>query len=106
MSNLLLETIDFIEAHGKKLSEVLWVSSVEENGDEFWFSWDDFSSISDFNYDNSYGSLEIKEELKIVGDNWWMERHKYDGSEWWEFKTLPEIPKINKIPTKNDLLYY
>lgn len=25
----------------------------------------------------------------VVGDDWWLERHEYDGSEWWEFKRLP-----------------
>jgi len=33
-----------------------------------------------------------KEEvsLTVAGDDWWLERHGYDGSEWWEFKTLPK----------------
>jgi hypothetical protein len=105
MRNLLKETIEVIEAYGKKPSDVLWVSSIDDNKDEFWFSWDEFSEIADFDYYNSYGGLEIKVNLQVVGDNWWTERREYDGSEWWEFKTLPKIPKINKIPTKDDLIY-
>ena len=31
-------------------------------------------------------------DLLIVGDDWWLERHEYDGAEWWEFKTLPCEP--------------
>lgn len=38
--------------------------------------------------------------LKIVGDNWWLERHEYDGAEWFEFKTLPQKPKIKEKITK------
>lgn len=43
------------------------------------------------NYDNGYGSAEIREDLLIVGDGWWLERDEYDGSEWWVFRTKPEL---------------
>lgn len=28
-----------------------------------------------------------------MGDDWWLERHEYDGSEWFELKELPDKPK-------------
>ena len=31
-------------------------------------------------------ALEVAEDLVVVGDNWWIERHEYDGNEWWEYK--------------------
>jgi hypothetical protein len=41
-------------------------------------------------------------DLIIVGDNWWLERKEYDGSEWFEFKKKKKEPdtvvKITKIP--------
>lgn len=43
------------------------------------------------NYDSGYGSAEIREDLLIVGDGWWLERDEYDGSEWWVFRTKPEL---------------
>ena len=46
---------------------------------------------SGFNYDNGFGGAEVHGDLKIVGNDWWMERGEYDGSEWWEFKTLPKL---------------
>lgn len=43
------------------------------------------------NYDSGYGSAEIREDLLIVGDGWWLERREYDGSEWWEFCATPTL---------------
>lgn len=33
----------------------------------------------------------------LVGDGWWIERAEYDGSEWWEFKTIP-TEKVKVVP--------
>lgn len=55
-------------------------------------SWDDFSKQADFEYNNGYDWQEIPADLVVVGDNWWLERAEYDGSEWWEFKTIPKEP--------------
>jgi hypothetical protein len=27
----------------------------------------------------------------VVGDSWWMTRHEYDGSEYWQFHTIPTV---------------
>lgn len=43
------------------------------------------------NYDAGFGAAEIREDLVIVGKNWWLERREYDGSEWWVFRTMPEL---------------
>lgn len=48
-----------------------------------------FLEQMDFDYDDGYGSEYIPTDLVIVGKDWWLERHTYDGSEWWEFKRLP-----------------
>lgn len=34
---------------------------------------------------------EVAHDLKIVGDDWWLERSEYDGAERWNFKTLPNF---------------
>lgn len=55
------------------------------------------------NYDNGFGLAEIPSNLKILGWNWWLERAEYDGSEWWELKTMPIIPnEIGEITTLID----
>lgn len=43
------------------------------------------------NYDSGYGSAEIREDLVIMGDGWWLERNEYDGSEWWVYCTPPTL---------------
>lgn len=86
--NLLQETINKLAEHGKSVSDVKWV------GDEnIHTTWENFANIANVNYYNGFGGQEVAVDLLIVGDNWWMERHEYDGSEWWEFKQLPTKPQ-------------
>ncbi len=106
--SLLKETIEAFTSEGKKEEDVLWVG-LHSCGDEknyHWScrttvgqklvlkktSWEAFKKVADFLYDDGYGAIEVNETLIIVGDNWWLERHEYDGSEWWKFKTLPGQP--------------
>jgi hypothetical protein len=92
MINFLKETIDCIENYGKKIEDVLWVGANNCNGDKIWEDWDNFARCADFEYDNSFGLDVIIDSLIVVGKDWWLERHEYDGSEWWEFKCIPEKP--------------
>ena len=89
--NLFTETNDMLFKHGKTPSDVRWVGS--EN--YVYFSWDHFAEIADKEYNNGYGGTEVAYDLLIVGDDWWMERGEYDGSEWWSFKTMPQKPSNN-----------
>jgi hypothetical protein len=86
-TNLLKETIEKLYSHDKTPQDVLYVVSRDCKA-----TWEDFVELADFEYDAGYGGAEIDSGLYIVGDNWWLERHEYDGSEWWEFKTLPKAP--------------
>lgn len=93
-SNLLDETLDTLSTHGKEYEDVYWVG----NG-TFHFSWDAFKAVAEnTDYDAGFGSAEIAKDLLIVGNNWWLERHEYDGSEWWEFKTTPAKPPLHFAP--------
>ena len=92
--NLLEETIKTLEENNKKPKDVLWCGS-EEFG---YFKWKEFKELSDFEYDNGFGHQEVAGDLIIVGNDWWLERQEYDGSEWWEYKTFPEKPKNKIIP--------
>jgi hypothetical protein len=47
----------------------------------------------DFEYDCGYGGQELYGTVWFK-DGRWAERGEYDGSEWWEVKTLPKIPKV------------
>ena len=46
-------------------------------------------------YYSGFGTAKVAEDLVIVGDDWWLERHEYDGSEWWEYKETPK--QINEV---------
>lgn len=94
MINLLKETIDVLEANGKKLSDILFIKH------DPIFDWEPkvrnckvntelLKAILDIDYDNGYGATEINIRLKLVGKDFWLERKEYDGSEWWEYKELP-----------------
>ena len=92
--NLLKETIEELTENGKSESDVLWV------GRGFYAcnyeKQEDFKAKADFEYDNGYGGNEIPMDLIVVGKDFWLERHEYDGAEWWEFKTMPKEPKETK----------
>lgn len=105
MTNLLEETVSMLEGNGKSQSDVLFVSLKDKsNNESAWFSWDEFSILANFNYRSGFGEEEINDTLMVVGEDFWLERHEYDGSEWWEFKKLPDLPRNRKVPVKNDLL--
>lgn len=87
MANLKRETLAFLEEHGKTKDDILWVGCPEYTipTELFW-------KLADKWYDDGYGSPEVADDLLIVGEDFWLERHEYDGSEWWEFKTMPKKP--------------
>ncbi len=91
--NLLEETRDTLKESSIKESEVLWVGSKK-----IWFTWEEFVSLANVEYSCGYGCAEIARDLIIVGKDFWLERGEYDGSEWWEFKRMPEKPGQKEIP--------
>jgi hypothetical protein len=52
---------------------------------------DEFLDGLDFDYDNGYGGQELFGTIWFV-DGTYATRGEYDGSEWWEHHTCPEIP--------------
>lgn len=92
--NLLHETLEKLENYGKTPDDVRWVGGFntdDGSSDMIWFGWDHFASIANDYYDNYYGRIEVEVKL-IVGDDWWLERREYDGSEWWEYQIFPGKP--------------
>lgn len=105
MQNLLKETIGIIEINGKSESDVIAVVGTLffqgpylPQNKKIRISWEDFKRYADFNYNNGFGGNEISEDLVVVGNGFWLERGEYDGSEWWEFKTMPSLD----LPYSND----
>ena len=82
---LLDETLSVLAIHGKTPDDVLWCG----DGEFYTFDWETFNENANFEYDSGYGSQEVATDLKIVGDDWWLERNEYDGAENWIFRTMP-----------------
>ncbi|NLP34788.1 MAG: hypothetical protein GX359_06265 [Clostridiales bacterium] len=95
MTNLLEETLEILRDNGKSFDDVVWIGSPDG-----YIAKELFLKLADVCYNNSFGGQEIAEDLLIVGEDWWMERCEYDGSEWWEFKTMPVKPKDELHPTR------
>ena len=86
MENLWKETICDLAENGKTWDDVIGVCC----GD-FQITKSQFEKLSNREYDNGYGGAEVAQDLMIVGAYFWLERHEYDGSEWWEYKQMPNI---------------
>lgn len=93
MRNLKEETLSELESHGKTKEDIRWIGC-----NKFKIPINLFWKLADKEYDSGYGGVEVAPDLLIVGDNWWLERHEYDGSEWWEYKEKPKEPKLTIIP--------
>jgi len=87
--NLLQETLEILSEQGKTKDDVLWCGS----GAYGYFTWEDFEELANDDYNEDYGLQEVVTDLLIVGKDFWLERHEYDGSEWWEYKSFPKKPE-------------
>lgn len=86
--NLLQEIKRKLQVCGKTINDIRWIGTTE-----VYIDINKFLKLADTEYDSGYGSPKVAEDLIIVGENWWLERHEYDGSEWFEYKELPLKPK-------------
>lgn len=89
MINLKEETLTVLRQNGKSMQDVLWVGCelFRIPIHDFW------ERLSNIVYDDGFGGVEIFDGLLVVGKDFWLERHEYDGHEWWEFKELPSMPE-------------
>lgn len=90
MRNLWEETNKELEVKGKSFDDVVAIC-----GNDFQITKEDFEKYSNTEYDSGYGAPEVAQDLLIIGVDFWLERHEYDGAEWWEFKDMPiykELP--------------
>lgn len=94
MSNLWEETIEFLKKKDKTFEDVLFIQ-----GEDFKVTKENFEIVAKkTDYDSDFGAQHVATDLVLVGDGWWIERCEYDGSEWWEFKTIPtEKDKVEHI---------
>ena len=84
IKNLLTETTEALEAESLTWDDVRFVRTAHNQ-----FTVEEAKKMMDFEYNSGYGMAEVDESLMVVGDDWWLERMEYDGSEWWVFKSMP-----------------
>ena len=89
--NLLEETKRALQEFKHNISDIIWIG-----GNDYRIKIDEFIKLADVEYDNGYGGQEVAKDLVVVGEDWFLERHEYDGAEWWEYKTIPQMPKAVK----------
>lgn len=87
MKNLLKETKNILKEYNKDIDDIVWVGTYNH-----FVNKEDFIKLADTDYDGGYGAVNVATNLLIVGNDWWLERDEYDGSEWWEYKTMPSKP--------------
>ena len=94
MTNLWEETIRMLAYHGKTFENVEYVQ-----GSDFGITKENFEKIAKkSDYYSGFGAVEVADDLVVVGDNWWIERHEYDGNECWEYKEKPkQISEIKEV---------
>lgn len=86
--NLLTETIAQIEESDHGVGDVAWVGS--DDG-RLALSWEEARPMLDVTYDAGFGGQEIASDLVVVfADGTWLERGEYNGSEWWEYRRVPQ----------------
>jgi len=52
-----------------------------------------FLDSIDVEYDSGYGSQELQGTIWYTDGCTWSSRGEYDGAEWWDFNSVPEISK-------------
>lgn len=84
MTNLWEETLRELATYGKTFKDVKYIQ-----GSDFAITKENFEQVAKKSeYYSGFGTAKVAEDLVIVGDDWWLERHEYDGSEWWEYKDV------------------
>ena len=86
--NLLNETRDILLSNNKTFDDVIFIGDRTTHTK---MTVKDFLEHANVEYNGGYGIEEINTKLILVGKDFWLERHEYDGSEWWEYKSMPNI---------------
>jgi len=90
--NLLEETVDAIESAKKTIADIVYIGT-----EGACCSWTAFALMADREYDSGFGSQNVLGDLRIIfADHSFLCRREYDGSEWWEYVSLPEIPPVGE----------
>ena len=93
--NFLQETKKAIKNSGHTPTDIVFIGSTTSGHS---CTWDEFTTLADFRYDDGYGAQEIATDVKVVfSDGASMWRYEYDGSEKWEYGE-PFVPPLTTYP--------
>ena len=81
------ELLEILSENNKTVSNIVCIRVVYEKTFNNCIKVNDLESL-DFEYDDGYGGQELFGYV-LLDDMDWLERHEYDGSEWWEYKKYP-----------------
>jgi hypothetical protein len=88
--NAKTELVKMMELCGKSVSDIIWLRVRREDWNDETDRIYTYLDELDFRYDSGFGGQELFGYV-VFDDNSWLERHEYDGSEWWEYKQCPSI---------------
>lgn len=84
--NFKRETLEAIERSRHTIEDVMFIGSSDG---KYRMTMDKFLQVSDFEYDDGYGSPKIAQDLIIYfKDKTYITREEYDGSEWWQINNV------------------
>lgn len=103
MSNLLQETLSWIERVRHSPADVVYIGS----RDGYSCTWDEFTRLADREYDDGFGRQEVADDLEIhFSDGGWLERSEYDGAESWSYRAPfvrpAELKPIERLMRDDD----
>jgi len=94
-TNLARETLDALFKFGRTPQEVHYVSVVSEKGDREWYTIEELIDAAEyFDYDPFFTFHEVRDDMLIVGDGWWLKR-SISGNrvEKWVQVKVPVMPE-------------
>ena len=91
MKNLFKETVDILERNGHTFEDILYFTNGKYN-----ITPEKFKYIaSNFDYDNGYGTNYVNFYLLGIGEDFFITREEYDGSEWWCYFDISAHPNAD-----------
>lgn len=92
MINFYNEIEEVLKEHKKTIDDIIWIGTRKHKVDKNKF----LKDAKKLKYDNGYGIQNINERLIIAGDDWYLERWEYDGSEGFAYISKLKEP-LNEI---------
>ena len=94
MSNLYTELLEVLKIIDKTVDDIVWIGSKDGT---LVIPKSELKDVFDVDYDDGFGVQKIASDLVVVGYDWWLERDEYDGSENWDYKSIPILQSEHAI---------